>query len=131
MSPDISKKQEAESATEDNANTSGEQAMSVDETVNSDGDEEEWENVSLELIRWNILVKQIEDLNLLTVVISQRPKLANPVLPVLHLEWQQLSVVDLLDKGKGENIVKLYGFYLERCWDKLVSNCNSLFRLHC
>lgn len=78
--------------------------MSIDETVNSDGDEEEWENVSLELIRWNILVKQIEDLNLLTVVISQRPQLANPVLPVLYLEWQQLSVVDLLDKGKGKAI---------------------------
>lgn len=67
----------------------------------SDGDDEGWENVSLELIRWNILVKQIEDLNLLTMIVSQRPILKAPVLPILYLEHQQLSVDDLLDKGKG------------------------------
>ncbi|ODN02339.1 Rab3 GTPase-activating protein non-catalytic subunit [Orchesella cincta] len=77
----------------------------------SDGDDEEWENVSLELIRWNILVKQIEDLSLLTMVISRRPKLEEPVLPVLFVEIQNLSVSDLLDKGKG-CIAELVGKWL-------------------
>lgn len=63
--------------------------------------EEEWENVSLEMIRWNILIKQLEDLNILKMVLSTRPKLEAPVLPVLPLEVTDLSVTDLLDKGKG------------------------------
>lgn len=77
--------------------------MEVEENIHvSDVDEEDWENVSLELIRWNFLVKQIEDLSLLTMIITRRPKLDNPTLPVLTLEVQQLAVIDLLDKGKGK-----------------------------
>lgn len=105
-----SKKEEAEASCIKESDVTP-SSSNTEETGQSDGDEEEWENVSLELIRWNILVKQIEDLNLLTMVISQRPRLVNPTLPVLHLELQQLSVVDLLDKGKG-CIAELVGKWL-------------------
>lgn len=70
-------------------------------------DEEGWENVSLDLIRWNILLKQIEDLSFLTTILAQTPKLSNPILPKLRTTIGDLSVVSLLDKGTG-SLVSLY-----------------------
>jgi len=122
-----SKQAEAESTAEETESSQKQTPSSssnLDVTV-SDGDDEEWENVSLELIRWNILVKQIEDLSLLTMVISQRPKLETPVLPVLSLEIQNLSVSDLLDKGKG--VLSLYTLSIERnTFLLIVLTCSKL-----
>jgi hypothetical protein len=66
-----------------------------------DGGEEGWENVSLDLIKWNILLKQIEDLSFLSTILAQKPRLESPMLPLLPSQAEELSVVSLLDKGKG------------------------------
>lgn len=74
------------------------------EVENMEGDEamdEGWENVSLDLIRWNILLKQIEDLSFLTTILTQKPSLKNPPLPTLPNTIGDLSVMYLLDKGAG------------------------------
>lgn len=61
----------------------------------------EFENISLDLLKWNILIKQIEDLSLLSSVLSQKPLLEVPQLPVIAIEAESLTVIKLLDKGKG------------------------------
>ena len=66
---------------------------------------DEWENVSLDIVKWNLLLKQLEDLHLLSIILTEKPKLAQPSLPLLPNDIRDLSVLSLLDKGKG----KCYG----------------------
>jgi len=60
-----------------------------------------FENISLDLLKWNILLKQIEDLSLLSSILVQRPQLERPQLPLLKGQLDSLTVIKLLDKGKG------------------------------
>ncbi len=78
-------------------------ANSSDEVSSSNrrSSDAEWENMSLDLLKWNMLLKQIEDLFLLSSVLGQRPVLDVPSLPVLKTHISSLSVINLLDKGKG------------------------------
>jgi len=63
---------------------------------------EEWETVSLDLVRWNILLKQIEDLSLLSTILSQEIKFDSAILPLIpHHDEVEFSVYALLEKGKG------------------------------
>jgi len=82
-------------------NSSVENEMETGQQPSSDEDDEDWENVSLDLIRWNILLKQIEDLSFLSTILAQRPKIPNPKLPLLPHQQEELSVVSLMEKGKG------------------------------
>ncbi|CAG7818474.1 unnamed protein product [Allacma fusca] len=77
----------------------------------SGDDMEGWENISLDNVKWNFLLKQIEDLSILSTILFQRPKLHQPALPLLNNEIQELSVLNLLDKGKG-CIAELVGKWL-------------------
>ena len=91
-----------EGSSEDEAAAGPSQQPTDNTSVNSSTFEmDEWENVSLDIIKWNLLLKQLEDLHLLSIVLTEKPKLAQPSLPLLPNDIRDLSVLSLLDKGKG------------------------------
>lgn len=66
----------------------------------------EWEDVSWDSVKWNLLIGRLEDIALLNQILSQNPAdLCDPstksTLPCLRYTKPSLSLSKVLQKGKG------------------------------
>lgn len=66
----------------------------------------EWEDVSWDSVKWNLLIGRLEDIALLNQILSQNPAdLCEPssksTLPCLRYTKPSLSLSNILQKGKG------------------------------
>ena len=67
----------------------------------------EWENVSWDSAKWNLLIGRLEDVALLDLILGQNPsELCNgsekTEFPCLQYEKPNISFSSLLQKGKGK-----------------------------
>lgn len=66
-------------------------------------DAADWEELSMDSVQWNLLLRQLEDLSMLDFVLQQRIKVSLNALPY-SLRWKSMpiSLRLLLEKGRGE-----------------------------
>lgn len=70
----------------------------------------EFENLSMDAVQWNLLVKQLEDVALLEKVLKQKLKVESPSIYILPYERPSVSLAHILEKGKGKPLSRQYGF---------------------
>lgn len=73
----------------------------------------DWENVSWDCVRWNLLIGRLEDVALLDLILGQNPAefcdgSEKPLLPCLRYEKPNISFGSLLQKGKGICVLVTY-----------------------
>jgi len=81
--------------------------ISAEEPMDISGEEStvtDWEELSMDTVQWNVLLRQLEDLSMLDFVLQQKIKVKLNPLPHL-LKWKSTSVTlkSVINKGQGIN----------------------------